>query len=250
LTDWTVANADLAATGGGAKTYDRLDVGDPDTNAGVDPFPKNTPAGDDNFAMKATATLVVPEDGTYVIGFNTDDGGYVKLAGKTFTDIVQNNTGLSAISGDTVTCDCLTGDSGTLATVTLTKGNYPIEFGQFEQGGGAFLAGRGAKQPANPVTTADIPFLTKGAAGSKIQTTAALQATSAPADAGGGGPGPGTGPTLTITRSGNNITITSSAPGTVQSKDALGTGTWTNVGAAPQTVPIGTGTKFFRVQAQ
>ena len=35
--------------------------------------------------------------GTYLIGFNSDDGAYVKIAGQTFTEITVNGTGASII---------------------------------------------------------------------------------------------------------------------------------------------------------
>jgi len=63
-----------------------------------------------------------------------------------------------------------------------------------------------------------------------------------PATGGGGGGG---GPKLTITKSGNNVTISSDSAATIESTDKLGT-TYTTVGPAPQTVPIGTGAKFYR----
>ncbi len=247
ITTWDLANAALAATGGGAKTYDYLDVGDPDTNAGVLPFPKDTPGkDDDDYVLKATANLVVPQDGTYLLGFDTDDGGYMKVPGQTFTAIQQNNTGSSVLNGDTVTCECLTGDSGTTATITLKKGTYPVEFGQFERGGGSFLAAHGALLPADPIVTGDLPFLAKGAAGTTIQTASALQLTSAPAD--GGGPVTSQ-PTATIAVNGTSITITSTGGGTVQAIGALGTGAvWTDVGAAPQTVQATGKARFFRIK--
>jgi hypothetical protein len=251
LTGWTDAQPELDAATGPAKNYDYLNVGDPDTNGGVLAFPKNTVGtDDDNYTMKATATLVVPQDGTYIIGFNSDDGAYMKVAGQTFTAIQQNNTGLSVINGDTVTCDCPTGDSGTTATITLKKGNYPIEMGSFEIGGGSFLAAHGVLAPALPITTGDMPFLAKNAAGSVTNTPAGLQLTAAAADGGtGGGGNTGSGPSASITVSGNSLTINSSAPGTVQATSALSSSTtWTDLGAAPQTVQMTDKARFFRIK--
>ncbi len=249
ITSWDLANAAFAATGGGAKNYDTLNVGDPDTNAGVAAFPKDVAGKDDNdYVLKATGTLVVPQDGTYILGFNSDDGGYMKVPGGTFTAIQQNNTGNSVINGDTVICDCLTGDSGTTATITLKKGNQAIEFGSFERGGGSFLAGHGALLPANPISTGDLPFLSKGASGTVIQTASALQLTSAPAD--GGGPVTPSQPTAKIAVSGTSVTISStSGTPTVQKTDKLGTGaTWSDVGPAPQTVQTTGKGLFFRLK--
>jgi len=88
---------DLAATAGPPTVYDIMNIGDPDTNAGVLPFPKNTAGDQDDFALRATAKLVVPVSGTYVIGFNSDHGAYVRIPGQTFTQITVNATGASVI---------------------------------------------------------------------------------------------------------------------------------------------------------
>jgi hypothetical protein len=246
---WDAANAELAVSGGGSKNYDALNVGDPDTNGGVAAFPKNTPGDNDDYVLKATGTLVVPADGTYAIGFNSDDGAYVKIAGQTFLEVQQNNTGLSAITGDTVTCDCLTGDSGTITTITLKKGTYPIEAGMFERGGGSFLRVSGATVGTAPLNTSDLPTLAKNGAGTAFKTLEALHLTSAPTGTGGGG----TGTTLTITRTGNSISIAwTPTGGTLQSTSALtgATTAWTDVGTAnPASVTVSTtGTKFYRVK--
>jgi hypothetical protein len=56
-------------------------------------------------------------------------------------------------------------------------------------------------------------------------------------------------PTAGVTRNGANLTITSSSGGTVQATDSLGaTATWTDVGAAPQTVQAGGAKRFFRIR--
>ena len=55
-------------------------------------------------------------------------------------------------------------------------------------------------------------------------------------------------PTATITRSGGNITIGSSDGGTVQASSTLVPAVWTDVGAAPQTVPTSDRMRFFRIR--
>lgn len=162
LGTWDAAFADLGATAGDPVNYDTMNVGDPDTNAGVLPFPKNAAGDQDDFALRATAKLVVPRTGNYLIGFNSDDGAYVTITGQTFTNILVNVTGLSLIGGigDQVICDCLTGDSNTQSEVTLAQGTYDIEAGMFERGGGAFLRVSGAE-----VGAPNLPTLTKGGAG-------------------------------------------------------------------------------------
>jgi hypothetical protein len=242
LTTWADALADLEATGGPATNYARLYIGDPVTNAGYDAFPKNTAADDDDWAIRATATLVVPVSTNYVIGFNSDDGAYVKTTGQTFTEIIANTTGLSVIEpSDTVTCDCLTGDSNTRATITLTAGSYPIEAGMFERGGGAYLQVVGGQ-----VGSPRLDVLRAGGAGT-FSTGEALLLTDAPA--GGGGP-IGDGPNLTATRSGNNLTIQwAPTGGTLQFSPSLTSPTWTDVGTDnPATVQLGAGSGFYRVR--
>jgi len=162
IINWEGGLADLAASAGDPVTYDVMNVGDPNTNVGTLPFPKNTPADDDDFALRATAKLVVPKTGSYVIGFNSDDGAYVKISGQTFTEILVNATGLSILegAGDQVTCDCLTADSNTQSVVQLAQGTYDIEAGMFERGGGAYLSVRAA-EAGSPV----LPLLAKNGAG-------------------------------------------------------------------------------------
>jgi hypothetical protein len=237
IADWATANALLEETGGNPTNYDRLDVGDPETNAGTQPFPKNTPIDDNNFVLKATGTLVVPAAGTYVIGFNSDDGAYMKITGGQFVEIVQNATGLSYIDGENIICECLTGDSGTLATIELAAGNYPIEVGMFEQGGGAYVRARGGQQ-GSP----SIAVLAKGGAGS-FTTASALRLTNAPTGTVGGDAA-----TVTVSRSGNTLTIQwAPTGGTLESATSV-SGPWTAVGTAnPATITIGTGSVFYRV---
>lgn len=55
-------------------------------------------------------------------------------------------------------------------------------------------------------------------------------------------------PTATITRSGGNITIGSSDGGTVQASNSLVPAAWTDLGAAPQTIPTSDTMRFFRIR--
>jgi hypothetical protein len=174
INNWAAGFADLDATAGEPVKTDIGSWGDPDTNGGIPAFPKNTPGVDDNdYAIRATAKLVIPQDGTYSLGFNSDDGAYMKIPGQVFSEITVNGTGTSVISedGSTVTCDCLTGDSNTRATITLAKGTYDIEAGMFERGGGAFLTVRGAQADAPR-----LPVLVKNGVGT-FTTGQALQLT-------------------------------------------------------------------------
>lgn len=180
INNWADANAAFAATGGGAKNYDTLNVGDPDTSGGVLPFPKNSPADDDDCVLRATAKLVVPVDGDYLLGFNSDDGAFMTVKGQNFIETVGNGTGQSTIvsmadgKADSVFCDCLTVQSDTTAKITLKKGTYDIVVGMFERGGGSFLRVSGGRFGAPLGST-----LTRNGAG--VFTTAeALHATDKP----------------------------------------------------------------------
>ncbi|HKQ39318.1 MAG TPA: immunoglobulin domain-containing protein [Verrucomicrobiae bacterium] len=68
-----------------------------------------------------------------------------------------------------------------------------------------------------------------------LELTGAASSCSAPA------------PRLSITRNGNQVTITSTAAGTIKQSSSL-SGPWTPVGAAPQTVTIGPGNAFFEIR--
>jgi hypothetical protein len=245
LSTWADAFAELDAGPTASTNYNVLSVGDPNTNAGRLAFPGNTSADDDDWALRATATLVVPTAGTYDIGFNSDDGAYVAIDGGTFTEIIENATALSVIQDpETVICDCLTGDSATSARITLAAGNYPIEAGMFERSGGAFLRVWAAESGA--VQAPDLGTTSAG----DYQTGVALRLTddpAAPGDPGGGGDDID----LSATRSGTNIVITWTGGGTLEFSPTLGAGaTWTAVAGAssPATVPIGAANGFYRVR--
>jgi hypothetical protein len=59
----------------------------------------------------------------------------------------------------------------------------------------------------------------------------------------------GPGVTASIAKSGSNVTISSSGPGTVQGSPTLSPATWTDIGAAPQTVSSASGNRYFRIRA-
>ena len=90
-----------------------------------------TAADDNDFGCIYTGNLVIPTDGTYHIGFQGDDGGYLRIPGQTFTSLVENETGSSVIdeAGARIAADIPTGNSNTVGEITLTAGSYPIEVG-------------------------------------------------------------------------------------------------------------------------
>ncbi len=232
--------ADLDATAGAPKTYDALNVGDPDTNAGVAAFPKDTPGvDDDSFALRATAMLVAPVAGDYEIGFNSDDGGWMTMTGQTFTEILQNATGLAVIDpADTVTTDALTGTSLTTVKVTLSAGSHPIEIGFFDSTGGGYVRGIAA-QFGSPF----LPTITKGGSG-MFNTPEALHLTDAPTSV-------SESLEAAITRSGTGVTIQwTPTGGTLETSPTLGpTANWTTVGTDnPANITTTTGNAYYRVR--
>jgi len=116
-------------------------AGGPGRFGGDIPFAISTPADDNDFGCTYTGTLVIPSDGTYHIGFQGDDGAYLRIPGQTFTSLVENATGSSVIdeAGARIVADIPTGNSSTVGEITLTAGSYPIEVGFFERGGGAYF---------------------------------------------------------------------------------------------------------------
>lgn len=243
LNNWAEANADLTASEGTPTAYDRLHIGDPNTNGGTLPFPKNTGADDNDFAMRVKGNLVVPTTGTYIVGFNSDDGAYIKIPGQKFTEVLPGSAGDQGAIGpdDTLTCDCLTGNANTFAKITLAAGTYPFEAGMFERGGGAYLTVRGGSDGEIPASL--FPPLAKGAAGA-FTSPISFALTDQP-------PKRAERISLSASRTANNLTIQwSPAGGTLETTSSLGgTPTWTAVGTQnPAVVPIGTGSAFYRVR--
>ena len=99
---------DLFDTGGTGNYGDNL------------PFPNNTGGDDNDFAIRATGTIVIPEAGTWTFGTNSDDGARLRIDGVT----VINDDSLHA-------------PANRFGQRTLTAGTHEIELVFFERGGGA-----------------------------------------------------------------------------------------------------------------
>lgn len=148
--------------------HDGINFNDPDSDGPHSgtisddvPFPNDTENGDDHFALLAEATLVIPESGTYWLGFQGDDGGFLELPGQQFDRIVQNATGSATIEeGERIACDCLTGNSRTVAEITLDAGEYPIRVLWFESGFNAYFEVFGAEAGSQT-----FPLVVAGGAG-------------------------------------------------------------------------------------
>ncbi len=93
---------------------------------------------------------MIPETGTYWLGFQGDDGGFLELPGQTFDRIVQDASG-GAVgeSSERIACDCLVGNNRTVGEITLEAGTYPIRFLWFEAGINASFEVFGAEAGAN-----------------------------------------------------------------------------------------------------
>jgi hypothetical protein len=143
--------ADLTATGTtvsgvNSVNYNDPGFGGPGFRVGDVAFPKDTAADDEDFAMSATAQLVIPESDIYYFGFNSDDGGFLRIVGASGWTIastavggfVSDVNGIANPGGDTLWADALTGSTMTVGQISLAAGTYTIEGMFFERGGGAY----------------------------------------------------------------------------------------------------------------
>ncbi len=145
---WTVRTVDsvdgaalnsLADTEAALAEGDEIDSGTFDVvafgNAGRGDEPLDG-FGTDDFALEATGTIVVEEDGDYIFGFNSDDGGQLCITGADFT--VFNENGNRTVSGDgeCLDFDANTGNSNTFGTTFLAAGEYEARHIMWERGGG------------------------------------------------------------------------------------------------------------------
>lgn len=125
----------LAATEGLELQGDGVDVPQlnwTDDGAPLTPvFPDAKPlpgdlSGDQNFKVTvAEATLVIPEDGDWHIGFTTDSTGAVSIEGGVWRSITRARWSSAKLAGDTL----FTEEAGSRAVtglIPLKKGEYPI----------------------------------------------------------------------------------------------------------------------------
>jgi Concanavalin A-like lectin/glucanases superfamily len=147
---WPIINFDDPQSGGGGNLNPN--------NA----WPLNTSADDNNYAMRATATLNITSAGTYNLGFQGDDGGYMDITGPgnpVWSSILETNHPAEATLTEAVPGSGLnnrlrvevgTGNSRTLGTINLAVGSYTIKTLMYEGTGGSWWEIIGAKAPAEP----------------------------------------------------------------------------------------------------
>ena len=129
---WDVANvnslgqANSIIAGGNPDVSETRQVINFVDNSGGGNFANNTPfpggvSGDD-YVMRATTTVFVPADkaGIWTLGFNSDDGGRLRVDGQ-----------------DVIVDDRNHAEEDLLGTVNLSAGTHDIEYIFWERGGGA-----------------------------------------------------------------------------------------------------------------
>ncbi len=113
-----------------------------DFGGGGGTFPSTSPylngysgTGASDFAMSATATVTIPV-GDWTIGFGSDDGGYLQLAGVNFFG--ESNTNADASGDDNIVYNRTRGHGWTSARLTVTGSPLTTTFDAmfFERGGG------------------------------------------------------------------------------------------------------------------
>ena len=134
------------------------DLGPNDATAGSFPnsvrFPWDVnPANgaEPNVAMFLRGTLVIPTNGTYWLGFQGDDGSWLRVVGRNWDSIVYSAIAApdSRIEGDRLVESIGTGNSRTIGAITLETGSYDVEMIWWQGVGGAHLEvlGAGAGAP-------------------------------------------------------------------------------------------------------
>ncbi len=131
----------------------------------TNPWPLNTPAPDNDYAMRAHATLVVDEAADYFLGFQGDDGGYMTINGINGTatpewdEIVQTLHPAIAVIDEAeagsgvlnrIRVETGTGNSRTIGRIFLEPGEYEIRTLVWEGGGGSWWEIIGAKGLLDP----------------------------------------------------------------------------------------------------
>lgn len=94
------------------------------------PFPADAPGDQDNFAIRALGTLVIPRDGAYHIGIHSDAHSAVCVGGQKFTVQIRGTGYTGRMDGDTLweeEPDRNGTNAQNVAVINLKKGEYPVE---------------------------------------------------------------------------------------------------------------------------
>ena len=107
------------------------------------PFPCDARGDQSNFAIRATATLVIPRDGTYHIGIHSEDHSAICIGGQKWTTHLRSTGGTGSMDGDTLweeEPDRTGTNAQNAGAITLKKGEYPIEILYAETNGPSVLS--------------------------------------------------------------------------------------------------------------
>lgn len=169
--------ADGTAPAAKTSTWPIINFADPQNGSNGyltpnNPWPLNTTADDDNYAMRATGTLDITVAGEYYLGFQGDDGGYMEITGPgnpAFSSIFVTNHPAQAVLMEAVAGSGInnrlqvevgTGNSRTLGAITLGVGSYTVKTLMYEGSGGSWWEVIGAKAPTLPSFA--VPLLAAG----------------------------------------------------------------------------------------
>lgn len=172
----TLANP--AAPAAKTSTWDTLNFFDPQDGAEgswtpTNAWPLNTPQGDDYYSMRARGILNITQAGTYQLGFQGDDGGYMYIYGvganphPQMTLVSTNHPNEAVIANapaggtnNAILVETATGNSRTIVRVTLQVGQYDIRTLMYEGAVGSWWEVFGAKEPVD--ATFVHPLLARG----------------------------------------------------------------------------------------
>lgn len=184
--------ADGTAPAAKVSTWDTINFLDPEAGqaGGFTPnntWPLNTSGADDNYAMRATATLTISAPGNYILGYQGDDGGYMTIEGPGNPQwnaiVFSNHPAEAMIVEDTagsgifnrMQTEVGSGDSRTLGRVNLAAGSYTLRTLVYEGGGGSWWEVIGGSDTGSySGAGASVPLLSRGAPQTVVDTGLAL----------------------------------------------------------------------------
>ena len=103
---------------------------------GDNPYPL---AGTQNFAIFARTSITITNAGEYVMGFQGDDGGWMRVVGQNWNEIVFKAVAAAYIDGDKIVLNEGTGNSRMFGSMTLTPGTYEVQMLNWQGNGGFHL---------------------------------------------------------------------------------------------------------------